>query len=77
LFALLRWKRASAFFKEFRHWLGYRRVRHAPAFLRHAHTRGKDSGRTYEIQRLIGRSLRSVTEMKRIGERTIWIDCEQ
>jgi len=38
--------------------------------------RGKDSGRTYEIQRLIGRSLRSVTEMKRIGERTIWIDCD-
>lgn len=38
--------------------------------------RGKDSGRTYEIQRLIGRSLRSVTEMRRIGERTIWIDCD-
>jgi len=38
--------------------------------------RGKDSGRTYEIQRLIGRSLRSVTEMKRIGERPIWIDCD-
>lgn len=38
--------------------------------------RGKDSGRTYEIQRLIGRSLRAVTEMKEIGERTIWIDCD-
>jgi ribonuclease PH len=38
--------------------------------------RGKDSGRTYEIQRLIGRSLRSVTEMKYLGERTIWIDCD-
>jgi len=38
--------------------------------------RGKDSGRTYEIQRLIGRSLRSVTDMKSIGERTIWIDCD-
>jgi ribonuclease PH len=38
--------------------------------------RGKDSGRTYEIQRLIGRSLRAVTEMKYIGERTIWIDCD-
>jgi len=38
--------------------------------------RGKDSGRTYEIQRLIGRSLRSVTEMKFIGERTIWMDCD-
>lgn len=38
--------------------------------------RGKDSGRTYEIQRLIGRSLRSVTDMKRMGERTVWIDCD-
>jgi ribonuclease PH len=38
--------------------------------------RGKDSGRTYEIQRLVGRSLRAVTEMKQIGERTIWIDCD-
>ena len=38
--------------------------------------RGKDSGRTYEIQRLVGRSLRSVTEMGKLGERTIWIDCD-
>ena len=38
--------------------------------------RGKDSGRTYEIQRLIGRSLRTVTEMKSLGERSIWIDCD-
>ena len=38
--------------------------------------RGRDSGRTYEIQRLIGRSLRAVTNMKKIGERTIWIDCD-
>lgn len=38
--------------------------------------RGKDSGRTYEIQRLVGRSLRAVTEMKFLGERTIWIDCD-
>ena len=38
--------------------------------------RGKDSGRAYEIQRLIGRSLRAVCEMKEIGERTIWIDCD-
>ncbi len=38
--------------------------------------RGKDSGRTYEIQRLVGRSLRAVTEMKSLGERTIWIDCD-
>lgn len=38
--------------------------------------RGKDSGRTYEIQRLVGRSLRTVTNMKQIGERTIWLDCD-
>jgi ribonuclease PH len=38
--------------------------------------REKNSGRTYEIQRLIGRSLRSVTDLKRIGERTIYIDCD-
>ena len=38
--------------------------------------RAKDSGRTFEIQRLIGRSLRAVTEMKEIGERSIWIDCD-
>jgi len=39
-------------------------------------SRGKDSGRTYEIQRLVGRSLRAVTEMRDLGERTIWIDCD-
>lgn len=38
--------------------------------------RGKDSGRTYEIQRLVGRSLRAVTDMRLMGERTIWIDCD-
>jgi ribonuclease PH len=38
--------------------------------------RGKDSGRTYEIQRLVGRSLRAVTKMADLGERTIWIDCD-
>lgn len=38
--------------------------------------RGKDSGRSYEIQRLVGRSLRSVVEMKDLGERTIWLDCD-
>jgi len=38
--------------------------------------RNKDSGRTYEIQRLVGRSLRTVTDMRAIGERTIWIDCD-
>ncbi|MCU0652140.1 MAG: ribonuclease PH [Candidatus Omnitrophica bacterium] len=38
--------------------------------------RGKDSGRTYEIQRLVGRSLRTVTRMEDLGERTIWLDCD-
>lgn len=38
--------------------------------------RHKDSGRTFEIQRLIGRSLRAVTRMRDMGERTIWIDCD-
>ena len=39
-------------------------------------SRGKQSGRTQEIQRLIGRSMRSISELKKIGERTIWIDCD-
>lgn len=39
-------------------------------------SRNKDSGRTFEIQRLVGRSLRSVVEMKDLGERTIWLDCD-
>jgi ribonuclease PH len=39
-------------------------------------TRGKIGGRTQEIQRLIGRSLRAVTDMTALGERTIWIDCD-
>jgi len=38
--------------------------------------RGKQSGRTQEIQRLIGRSLRAVTDLKSLGERTIQIDCD-
>ena len=37
---------------------------------------GKRSGRTLEIQRLIGRSLRTAIDMDRIGERTIWLDCD-
>ena len=39
-------------------------------------SRGKVSGRTQEIQRLIGRSLRAVVDMQQLGERTIWIDCD-
>jgi ribonuclease PH len=38
--------------------------------------KGRPSGRTHEIQRLIGRSLRAVTDLARLGERTIWIDCD-
>lgn len=38
--------------------------------------RGKIDGRTMEIQRLIGRSLRAVIDLKKLGERTIWIDCD-
>src|SRR5687767_5809030 len=37
---------------------------------------GKVGGRTQEIQRLIGRSLRSVTRLPEMGERTVWIDCD-
>src|ERR671922_1107675 len=37
---------------------------------------GKIGGRTQEIQRLIGRSLRSVTRLQELGERTLWIDCD-
>jgi len=39
-------------------------------------SRGRVGGRTHEIQRLIGRSLRAVTDLVRLGERTLWIDCD-
>src|SRR5262249_26467975 len=39
-------------------------------------TKGRPSGRTHEIQRLIGRSLRAVIDMGALGERTIYIDCD-
>ena len=39
-------------------------------------TSGKVGGRTQEIQRLIGRSLRAITSMQELGERTVWIDCD-
>jgi ribonuclease PH len=38
--------------------------------------RGRQSGRTQEIQRLIGRALRSITQLEELGERTVWIDCD-
>ena len=39
-------------------------------------SKGKLSGRTQEIQRLIGRSLRSIVDLEKLGERTVWIDCD-
>jgi ribonuclease PH len=39
-------------------------------------SKGKVSGRTMEIQRLIGRALRAVVDLDKIGERTVWIDCD-
>lgn len=39
-------------------------------------SKGKQGGRTHEIQRLIGRSMRAVVDMAKLGERTMWIDCD-
>jgi ribonuclease PH len=39
-------------------------------------SRGKQGGRTIEIQRLIGRSIRAVVDFKSLGERTLWLDCD-
>lgn len=39
-------------------------------------SKGRTGGRTHEIQRLIGRSLRTVVDMKKLGERTIWLDAD-
>ena len=50
------------------------RARHPSAS--RASPRGKPDGRTVEIQRLIGRSLRSVVDFEALGERTVWIDCD-
>jgi len=41
-----------------------------------ASSRGRPDGRTIEIQRLIGRALRSVCDFKALGERTLWLDCD-
>jgi ribonuclease PH len=43
---------------------------------RSSRERGGPSGRSQEIQRLVGRSLRAVVEMAKLGERTIWVDCD-
>lgn len=39
-------------------------------------TKGRSDGRSVEIQRLIGRSLRAVTDLEKLGPRTVWIDCD-
>ena len=39
-------------------------------------SRGRQGGRTLEIQRLIGRSLRAVVDFEQLGERTVWLDCD-
>lgn len=39
-------------------------------------SKGRLGGRTHEIQRIIGRALRAVTDMGRLGERTVWLDCD-
>lgn len=39
-------------------------------------SKGRPGGRTMEIQRLIGRCLRAVTDLERLGERTVWVDCD-
>lgn len=50
--------------------------RSVPERLPRESAKGKIGGRTHEIQRLIGRSLRGVTHLGKLGERTIWIDCD-
>jgi len=47
-----------------------------PTRTRRGVTRGKADGRTVEIQRLIGRAVRAATDMKKLGQRTIWLDCD-
>jgi ribonuclease PH len=48
----------------------------APQRIIRPQTAGRINGRTHEIQRLIGRALRAVVDLGKIGERTIWIDCD-
>ncbi|MHB9095778.1 MAG: ribonuclease PH [Eubacteriales bacterium] len=50
--------------------------RSAPVRIIRESSRGKISGRTHEIQRLVGRSLRSIVNLKALGERTVIIDCD-
>lgn len=47
-----------------------------PSRIQRESSKGKVTGRTQEIQRLIGRSLRAIVDFEKMGERTIWIDCD-
>lgn len=50
--------------------------RSTPVRMLRESTAGRVGGRTHEIQRLIGRTLRAVVDLEKLGERTIWIDCD-
>ena len=50
--------------------------RSSPQRVQREVNKGRPSGRTQEIQRLIGRSLRAVTDMSALGEKTVWLDCD-
>ncbi|ACI20516.1 MULTISPECIES: ribonuclease PH [Thermodesulfovibrio] len=50
--------------------------RSTPVRMLRESTSGRVGGRTHEIQRLIGRTLRAVVDLEKLGERTIWIDCD-
>ena len=50
--------------------------RSSPQRIQREVNKGRPSGRTQEIQRLVGRSLRAVTDLARLGERTVWLDCD-
>lgn len=50
--------------------------RSTPVRMLRESTAGRVGGRTHEIQRLIGRALRAVVDLEKLGERTIWIDCD-
>lgn len=50
--------------------------RSTPQRITRSQVAGRINGRTHEIQRLIGRSLRAVVDLEKLGERTVWIDCD-
>ena len=50
--------------------------RSSPQRIKREVNNGRPSGRTQEIQRLVGRALRAVVDMGKLGERTLWIDCD-